>query len=319
MEDKFTKETQERIENRPGKRSDVIPTWLKDTQNRSWEPEIIISGLLLTSLFIFPAKLFEFYATLIQEYAVSFVSALIILMYLSFVINIFKVFFIIHLLSRLSWAGLVGLSYAFPKGVDNTKLFKNFSEYYFPTPTKLVIKLERWCSMLFGFPVYTGILFVIFTFILFLLIGVSIAFNLHGSEEIYFFLLLTFIYVIVVFAFKKSKFAHWMGTSIPSTISSIYQSNLGKWQVVIFLNLLMLISMPFIFTDLKGFKMFANISIIDDELEWIDKSFWYEEYHNENMRYPRAFIKKEQIYENSLLLSIVHYKEDEYSLASFKS
>ncbi|MBT32572.1 MAG: hypothetical protein CMO01_23155 [Thalassobius sp.] len=318
MEDKFTDTSQTDIEDKFAN-SSAIPDWLKDTQNRSWEPEVIISGLILTSLFIVPTKLFQFYTILIQEYAVSFVSSLVIFLYLSFVINVFKVFFIIHLLSRLAWAGLVGLSYAFPEGVDNTKLFKTFSEYKFRSPTELVIKLENWCSTLFGFPVYTGILFTVFTFVLFLLVGVSILFGLHSTEEIYLFLLLTAIYTVIAYVFKKSKIAQWIGTSIPSTISSIYQSNLGKWKVMIFVYCIMFLSMPNILSDLHGFDMYANISNIDDELEWLNKSFWYEEYHDEELRYARAFIKKEQVYNESLLLNIVHYQEDEFSIASLKS
>ncbi|UZR97077.1 hypothetical protein [Chondrinema litorale] len=319
MEEKSTNSTQSNIEDNTAKNSNVIPDWLKDTQNKSWEPEIIISGLLLTSLFIVPSKLFQLFTVLTQEFAVHYVSAGIILMYLTFAINVFKVFFVVHLLSRLVWAGLVGLSYAFPEGVDNTKLFKHFRQYHFPSPTEMVIKLEKWCSTMFGFPVYTGIIFSIFTLVLILLVGVSIYFEFHGGEELYIFLFLALAYTILVFVFKKTKLAEWMGTSLPNTISSIYQSNLGKWKVMIFVNVILLLSLPFSFNDMEGDNLYANIKSIDEDLEWLDKSFWYEEYHDKDLRYPRAFIKTEQAYDKSLILNIAHFKEDEYNLVFFKS
>ncbi len=294
-----------------------LPKWLQDTQNKSWEPEIIISGLMLTSLFIIPTKLFEFCGMLVQDFGVDYTYANLILMYLSFVINIFKLFFIVHLFLRLAWTGMVGLSYAFPSGVDNEKLFKTFREYEFKKPAALVMKLENWCSIMFAFPVYIGIMLVLITFVLVLIVAISTIFNLEIFYTLGLFIILLLIYISIAFLFKESSFAKFLGTSIASTISSIYQSNIGKWRVQISVFLFMIFAAPFIASDVNGFKKFFNYDEID--IDWQSKSDIYANYHDSEKRYARAFLSKEIMYgEDYLDLNIAHYLQDEKLLELIK-
>jgi hypothetical protein len=294
-----------------------LPKWLKETQNKSWEPEIIISGLMLTSLFIIPDKLFEFCGMLVQVYGVDYLNAMLILMYLSFVINIFKLFFIVHLLLRLAWTGMVGLSYAFPNGVDNEKLFKVFSHYKFKKPASLVIKLERWCSILFAFPVYIGTILVLITFILLLIIAISTYFSLGIFYALGLFILLLLIYLSISFFFKESAFASLIATSIASTISSIYQSNLGKWPVQISVFIFMIFSAPFIINDIHGFGKFFN-AVGNDDIEWQVKSDIYANHHDPEKRYARAFLTSETIKKADYInLSLAHYIQDEKHIEIF--
>ncbi|MEM1137529.1 MAG: hypothetical protein AAGI07_16940 [Bacteroidota bacterium] len=287
-----------------------IPAWLKETQNKSWEPEIIISGLILASLFILPEKLFVFCTMLIQEYAVEFTSVFLIMLYLSLVVNVFKVFFITHLLSRLIWTGLVGLSYAFPRGVDSKKSFKKFSHYNFSSPTELVIKLEKWCSMLFAFPVYIGIIFIVFTLLLFLIVTLSTILDLGFIATFSLFFIIWLFYMIIILVYNRSPVAERIGTSIPSTISSVYQSNLGKWKVQLFIIIITLIAIPFIYNDQKDIILFGNLAKIDSELAWPNKANWYEEYHDKSKRYPRAFIKTASVKDDFLMFNVVFFAED---------
>jgi len=41
-----------------------------ETQNESWEPEIIVSGITLTFLFLLPRHIYNFCAMLIQDHGV---------------------------------------------------------------------------------------------------------------------------------------------------------------------------------------------------------------------------------------------------------
>ena len=287
-----------------------LPEWLQDTQNRSWEPEIIISGLTLTSLFILPTKLYEFCGMLIQDYGVDYLSAMLVLMYLSFVINLFKIFFIVHLMLRLAWTGVVGLSYAFPKGVINERLFKVFSHYKFRKPAELVIQLERLCSILFAFPVYVGIILVFITFLLLLFVGISTYFEASIIYAIGLFMVLVLIYSGSSFIFKNSLFSKWVATSLPSTISSIYQSNLGKWPVQISVIVFMIASAPFILKDVKGFSKFYNFNISDSK--WQSKSELYYDLHEPEKRFSRAFINRATFKNQDFIeLNIAYYAEDE--------
>ena len=82
-----------------------IPKWLIDTQNKSWEPEILISGITLTFLFLLSNYIYNFYGMLIQDFAV-WDGILRILYCLSIMgLNGFKIVFITHLILRGIWAG----------------------------------------------------------------------------------------------------------------------------------------------------------------------------------------------------------------------
>lgn len=80
-------------------------TWLESLQRNSWEPEVIISGITLAFLFSFPSKIYTFSAMLVQEVGLAFVGAMLVLLYLSAVISVFKIFFVVHLVLRFIWAG----------------------------------------------------------------------------------------------------------------------------------------------------------------------------------------------------------------------
>jgi len=100
-------------------------SWLEQLQRNSWEPEVLISGIILAFLFAFPSRVYEFAAFLIQEVGVGSMLSWLVLIYLTAIISVFKIFFVVHLGLRFMWAGLLGLSYAFPKGVIQEKLFKS--------------------------------------------------------------------------------------------------------------------------------------------------------------------------------------------------
>ena len=155
-------------------------TWLENLQRNSWEPEVIISGITLAFLFAFPSKIYTFSAMLVQELGLHFLGAMLVLLYLSAVISVFKIFFVVHLILRFIWAGLLGLSYAFPEGVIKENLFKISRDYEYQKPSEMVLAMERICSMTFAYPISIVFMILIFTsylgFLLIIYVSLDISF-----------------------------------------------------------------------------------------------------------------------------------------------
>jgi len=287
-------------------------TWLENLQRNSWEPEVIISGITLAFLFIFPTKIYEFSVFLIQEIGTGYIASWLILIYLTTIVSVFKIFFVVHLALRFVWTGLLGLSFAFPKGVIDAHLFKNAQGYKYQSPNEMVLKLERICSMTFAFPVSMVITFLIITIYLGLLIFIYLWFDLP-------FILICLLILITVVGLclslflynKKTKFKRWYSGTILSSIGAIYQSNLGKWFTVGYAIFIFLGATPIITADVEDFSMFVNeTNLVAKELEWPSKAHIYEEYHTQEKRYPRAFIPTELITDNLLQVGVARYEDD---------
>ncbi|MEP1955526.1 MAG: hypothetical protein ABJJ26_11365, partial [Algoriphagus sp.] len=287
-------------------------TWLENLQRNSWEPEVIISGITLAFLFVFPAKVYEFSAYLIQEVGTGYIVSWLILIYLTTVVNVFKIFFVAHLALRFVWAGLLGLSFAFPEGVIHQRLFKSEQGFNYQNPNEMVLKLERICSTTFAYPVSMLITFLIITIYLGLLIFVYVLFDLP-------FIVLAILTVLTLLAIifssfifkKKSKLKKWFAGTILNSISAIYQSNLGKWFTLFYAVGIFLCATPLIFNDVEDFSMFVNESnLIEKELEWPSKAHIFEDYHDETKRYPRAFIPSEVLSDDVLQLGVSRYEDD---------
>jgi hypothetical protein len=290
----------------------ATPQWLLHLQRNSWEPEIIISGIMLAFIFAFPAQVYEFTAALIQEYGLHFLGAFVLLLYISIVINVFKFFFIAHLLLRFFWAGMLGVSYAFPKGVIVENLFKLSQRYQYSHPDKMVLKIERFCSMAFGLPTILGIVLVIISAYLGLLLGIQAVFRLH-----FFSIYLLFISTMILFAlayllFHKARFFQWMGNSMYSSVSSIYQSNLGKWSILAYVVLVAMLAIPGAMSDTHNFVAFySDQSMATQDDDWLIKSH-YISGEKPVQRMPRAFITHQEVKGKWMMLSLAHYKSDDY-------
>ena len=101
------------------------PKWLISTQNKSWEPEIIISGITLTFLFILSNHIYNFFGMLTQDFGVF--DAISKTLYIISIISLtsLKIILIVHLVLRGIWTGFVGLSYVLPNGVKYENLHKS--------------------------------------------------------------------------------------------------------------------------------------------------------------------------------------------------
>jgi hypothetical protein len=286
-------------------------TWLENLQRNSWEPEVIISGITLAFLFAFPSKIYEFCAYLNQEVGVGFIFSLVLIYYITAIISVFKIFFVVHLGLRFIWAGLLGLSYAFPGGVINEKLFKVGQTYNYQKPSEMVLRLEKICSMTFAFPISLVIIFMIFTIYLGFLIGLYVWFDLNFLVIYLIFMGSLLLFSGMMMIKTKSKFKAWFSQSIISSIGAIYQSNLGKWYVLFYGAAIFVLATPIIISDVRDFSLFANERGLNDfEKEWPAKNHHYEDQHDPSKRFPRGFISKEEISDNFLRLGIARYGDD---------
>lgn len=294
-------------------------TWLESLQRNSWEPEIIISGITLAFLFAFPAKIYEFSAYLIQEIGIAYLLSSLVLFYLTSIVSVFKIFFVFHLFLRFVWAGLLGLSYAFPQGVIDEKLFKSAQGYRYQNPANMALKLERVCSMTFAYPVSLVISIFIFTLYLGLLLGLYFLLNLNlfvVTLILVFSLILTFAFIAGT---KKNSFKRWYSESLLSSVSAVYQSNLGKWFTVLYSFLIIALATPVIISDITDFSMFRNeVNLRQLEVDWPAKYMYFETELEEGARFPRVFIPEEVVSDNYLLLGIARYEEDKSIIEDLK-
>ncbi len=144
----------------------IKPNWLETLEKQSWQTELIASGLAIYgSISIGP---------LINEAAV--VSSTIfpdrvlnvlmwMFMYFHLVQAILVFAFILHLIMRIVWAGIIGLSSVYPNGIniENKTYPKHFLEKIkneFPNLSEYSIEIDKICSRVFA-----NLCFIIFLFL----------------------------------------------------------------------------------------------------------------------------------------------------------
>ena len=288
-------------------------TWLEHLQRNSWEPEVIISGISLAVLFVIPSRLFDVSIVLIQDYGLEQIPASLVLVYFSVIISVFKIFLVTHLLMRFVWAGMLGITYAFPDGIVKEKLFKMSQSIEYNPPQYYLLKLERWCSMLYGAPIVVAIPVFSFTLYLIGLIGIYLAFNLD-FDIVYVIFMATLIgFSIATLVWSKAK--DMVGKSMSGTVGAIYQSNLGKWFFVSFSLGLLVLALPFIVQDLSGFTAYyANIDAHDSDYEWPDDRGYFEEYNPEGKRFARMWTPSKTVAGDVLNLYLVRYEREENAI-----
>ncbi|GMQ31379.1 hypothetical protein Aconfl_40230 [Algoriphagus confluentis] len=291
-------------------------TWLEHLQKNSWEPEVIISGISLAFLFVIPSRLFEFSVILIQDYGLEQIPAQLILVYFSLIITVFKLFLIIHLIMRFIWAGLLGISYAFPNGVIKENLFKYSQNIDYFHPVHYLLKLERWCSMLYGFPITVAIPIFSITLYLLFLIGIYLIFNLN-FEVVYLIFMLTVIGIAISGLVRKNtRVKEMVGKSMSGTIGAVYQSNLGKWSFIVFSLVLILVSVPFTIQDLKGFSGYqAQTNLDEEDYQWPNEQIYYEEFNPEKKRFPRAWTPRKRVSKEDLEIYLPYYVRESKAIS----
>jgi hypothetical protein len=231
--------------------------------------------------------------------------------YLTAIVSVFKIFFVVHLCLRFIWAGLLGLSYAFPEGAINERLFKVGQSYNYQKPSDMVLKLEKICSMTFAYPISLVITFLAFTVYLGFLITIYVWFDLNFFVIYLIFMGSIFLFGGFMMINSKSKFKTWYSQSIVSSIAAIYQSHLGKWFALFYGIFIFILATPIILSDVQNFSLFQNERRLSEaEMEWPLDEQHYMEGHDPAKRYARGFIPSEEINDNYLRIGVARYEKD---------
>lgn len=133
------------------------PGWLRRVQEQSWEPEILISGIVLFALFQMPERIDAFSDYLELNGAFMFSNGTInevLASVLKVSLYWLMIGFSLHLFLRSVWTAFVGLSYVYRKGIDREQLpyHESFLKILDREPSYdlRIQQLERFCSTLFS-------------------------------------------------------------------------------------------------------------------------------------------------------------------------
>ncbi len=300
------------------------PDWLLETQNKSWEPEIIISGITLTLLFLLPQHIYNFCAMLIQDHGVLEILGRSYYLISMTILTGLKIILIIHLMLRGYWTGLIGLSYVFPHGVKRENLMKAQQHAIFEKPEDMVIRIEKTCSLLFSFifPSFLAILGVLLVFIpvtllyltgmdrgtirtLILCVVLPVA---MGGVPILSILLGT--------KLKDSKLAKRLERFSLSQILMIYFTNIGRIRTTLIFALYFGIIFALNSSNISNFS-FRNLGEIKQQTHAgviTENRDQYENTRNQRLRIQRATLDTNRVTKKELNLFVAYYHEDEYTV-----
>ena len=244
------------------------PNWLTELQQKSWEPEILLSGIVLYGLFQIPSILDSMLLYANDNLFGDTID-------LDSLVNSLKVALywltcglILHLISRGIWVGMVGLSFTFPYGINKNRLkvsgkFEQVLDKI-PSIEQIIINLEKVSSALFSisfmlFMVMMGAYLFILIFLVIPLVGFDqlIDFDSLGTVgesivSIYAISIIVMGFVslidfITLGFFRQFKWLskiyypfYWIVSIV--TLSRFYRpiyytiiSNYGKWKIGLFL------------------------------------------------------------------------------------
>jgi len=304
------------------------PEWLIETQNKSWEPEILISGITLTFVFLLPTHLYNFFALLIQEYGVWEIVGRMLYGLCLWLLTGLKAILMVHLVLRGMWVGYVGLSYVFPHGVKAENLPEDVRKKHFLRPEESVMQIERICSLLFSM-VFTTVYFVIGFFAMFVPITLLFFTQLDPAQ-----IKSLILYVIVPLGvIVLPTLAILLGTvwkdswinrkleGLPlGQIILIYVSNIGRLKTILIYGVFMASIVAFIWGDMHQF-LFRNRAPVEtmqvpDIVALRAENF--EDLRNERLRVQRATLDQYRQTENEMRLFVARYKEDEFTVKKLK-
>ncbi len=136
--------------------SEKKPKWLQALEAQSWQAELIASGLAIYGSLSLGNYLdyFSDWAVLrFDERTLNILVYMFLYIYAAHAILVIS--FITHLVLRILWAGILGLSSVFPKGVNTETnvypdFFKEKLKRDYPDLSKYSLELDRMCSLIFS-------------------------------------------------------------------------------------------------------------------------------------------------------------------------
>ncbi len=130
---------------------------LQRLRDRTDELELIISGLTTYALFTLPGWLIDRFADQYAHLSVSLlISATILMVMVPGLCYALGLCFLLHLLTRSYWIGLVGLRTVFPEGIDWSRtpgigpLMRGHYQSHLPNLASAIARADRLASTLFA-------------------------------------------------------------------------------------------------------------------------------------------------------------------------
>ena len=144
--------------------ADLAASGIPDT-SPTWELELLISGAVLFALFQIPPALNGFFAR-IEPHATSTTLSVLLFVqiYVKAIVYALIASFVVHLVARAYWVGLVGLHSVFPRGVrwENFKSGPVTLDVYRARLVSLpaiISRTDNFCSVIFSFAFLLVLLF----------------------------------------------------------------------------------------------------------------------------------------------------------------
>jgi hypothetical protein len=134
---------------------------------QTWELELVISGAVAFALLQLPSAVDRAFERLDPHLAETMQDAVFIVYYYStLALYTMIATFLIHLVARAYWVGLIGLEAVFPQGVRWEKvtsgpITKKFYAERLPSLKSLIERTDNVCSMIFSFSFMVLFIFVL--------------------------------------------------------------------------------------------------------------------------------------------------------------
>ena len=188
----------------------------------TWELEMLISGAVLFALFQIPPVLSAFFARLEPHATSTMMSVLLIIqLYTKAIVYALIASFVVHLVGRAYWVGLVGLHSVYPKGVrwENFKSGPVTLEVYRARLVSLpaiISRTDNFCSVIFSFAFLVVLLFAFTVFItgIFGIVAYGVSHFLLGgryAENIFFVLAALTAFIPASTSFVDRRFGAKLG------------------------------------------------------------------------------------------------------------
>jgi hypothetical protein len=133
---------------------------------QTWELELVISGAVAFALLQLPSAVDQVYERIDPHLADNLAGgAFIVLYYTKLALYTLIASFMIHIVARAYWVGLVGLEAVFPRGVRWDKatsgpITRKLYQERLPSLPELITKTDDFCSMIFSFSFMVVFIFV---------------------------------------------------------------------------------------------------------------------------------------------------------------
>lgn len=155
--------------------------WLDDVHRRTWELELLLSGAVVFALLKLPGRVDAAYARLDAGLGGTLeMAAFLGWYYVKLILYTLIAAFLVHLVARAYWVGVVGLDAVFPRGprldrLDGGPITRDLYRRILPSLKRQITVADRFSSAVFSFAFAVTAIFVLSIAYGLLLGGVSLA------------------------------------------------------------------------------------------------------------------------------------------------